>query len=211
MTGLFNERDFKIHQQGTRETELAGNVSVDLDIEVPVDESLITTFTNLYNDLNLPNKADTVKMNHIRYRFPDISKLSNGIKGNLKYDFVVRHIRKNAETYPEFDDRINFIVGKNSTTVTLIKKEDLIIPIYFIKINLNNNPLSLTFAENDQVIQFISYTDAKEFQNWLMHTIKTLNTNNLIINGEKISFQGLSVLNESVKTNLKEINVDLYK
>jgi hypothetical protein len=212
LTGSFEERKFCIHQQGTRETELAGNVSIDLTIKLPTKELLITSFSQLFNESGLPNPSDKINLNVIRYYVPDEDLLANGVNGIIKYDFVVRHIQKGANTFPEFDDKINFILGENSSNITLIKKEDLIVPTYFIKLSMKNNLPSLTYLESGKniVIQFINYEDAFEFKNWLINKIHSLD-NDLTITGRIISFNGLKLSDNSVKENLTKIEIDIYK
>jgi len=210
LTGSIEEREFNIHQQGTRETDLAGNVSIDLSVKVPEDDILCTSFTNLFKENNVYNSPELVQMTHTRYYIPDTLLLKNGVKGILSYDFVVRHILKKANTFPEFDDKICFIKGNNSKSSTLIKSTDLKVPVYFIKLELPDKIQSLTFTENNKnlVIHFLSYIDALDFKKWLLYNISNMTTDSLLISGKTISFDGISLTSDEVKQNTSNILID---
>ncbi len=208
LTGEFSEKKFSIYQQGTRETELAGNVSIDLTISLPKDERLITTFIGLNDENNLHNPPDKIKIDINRYYIPDLDNLENGVTGVLNYNYVVRHIHKNAKTFAEFDDKICFITGDKTSEVTLIEKKDLIVPLFYIDIYVDNSYRSLTF-DDGIVIQFLTYGEALEFKAWLKSELPKLQANtDLVISGKKIVFENFKCSDSKVKSNLKNMNID---
>lgn len=211
LTGTFGERQFSIHQQGTRETELAGNVSVDVTIKFPPAEVIFTNFSDLYTDKNAINGPDKVKMEHTRYKVPDITMLATGLTGQLSYSFAVRHIHKKANTFPESDDRISFITGENSKAILLVKPEELKVPIYFIHVPVGGNMKTLQYddAGIKRAISFTSYSAAAEFRSWLIYTIPSLGANGMKIMNKDISFEGTPVSNAEVTADFSQITVQV--
>lgn len=209
LTGTFGERKFNIHQQGTRETELAGNVSIDLTISLPKDEVLIASLSNLFDENNLPKPSNQVKLDINRYFVPDINKIPNDISGVLSYDYAVRHIEKKANTFAEFDDKISFITGSRQSNEIIIKKQDLIVPVYFLKISTDGTTLKGLEADR-KVLQFLSYEEALEFKTWLLFSISSIPTNgDLTISNRNITFEGTKLSDATIISNVNKISVDV--
>lgn len=213
LTGTFNENSFSIHQQGTRETELAGNVSLDLKVKLPTDEVIISAFSNLYEKNNIANIDTVVKMNLIRYVIPDVNALPSGVFGRININYAVRHIDGKARTYAEFDDVIKYITGENTHNDTIIKKEDIIIPIYFIKLNKGETNKSLTYKDDisNKVIHFTSYENALNFKSWLIEYGLKNSNNKIEISNREISFDGISISKSMMSDNAKNITIGILK
>lgn len=209
LTGAFGERKFNIHQQGTRETELAGNVSIDFMISLPKNEAFIASLSNLFDENNMPKPSNQVKLEINRYFIPDIAKIQNDITGILSYDYAVRHIEKKANTFAEFDDRISFITGSNQSNEIVIKRQDVIVPIYFLKIPINNTSTKGLEADN-KVLHFLSYDEALEFKTWLSFSINSIPANGgLTLSNRTITFEGTRLSDATIKNNINEILIDV--
>lgn len=206
LTGEFNNKSFSIHQQGNRETELAGNVSLDLTINLPKDEMLIASFGNLFDSKLNRKDAKDVSLNLIRYYIPDVSKINGGIKGKLSYDFAVRHIICGAKTFAEFDDRVRYVTGQKDTNdVVLIEKDDLTTTTYYLTIG--DNPLQIG---GTITVQFLDYTEALELKTWLYQTLTTIADGQEIeISNNKIAFEGHST--KLMKDKRSEIKILVAK
>lgn len=202
LTGEFGKRNFSIHQQGNRETELAGNVSIDLTINFPKDEVFISSFSNLFDQKLMRKEPKDVNLNVVRYYIPDVEKIENGISGNLSFNFAVRHLEKGSKSFAEFDDRVYYIVGKKENKeVVLIERKNIITPIYYLTIN--NNALKI---ENSSTIQFLNFNDALEFKSWLIQTYENLKEEEkIVISNYGILFQNLTT--KEVKNSLDEIRI----
>jgi hypothetical protein len=208
LTGAFGERKFNIHQQGTRETELAGNVSIDLTISLPKDEAFIASLSNLFDESNLPKPSSQVKLDINRYYIPDVNKIKNDITGDLSYEYAVRHIEKKANTFAEFDDKISFITGSKKSNQIIIKKQDLIVPIYFLKVPISN--VSKELKVDGKVLQFLSYDEALEFKTWLLFSINSIPTNgDLTISNRNITFEDIKLSETTIKNNMNNIIIDV--
>lgn len=213
LTGTFNDNSFSIHQQGTRETELAGNVSLDLRIKLPAYEIIISNFSNLYKKNNLANNDTVVNMSLNRYILPDVSILTAGVYGSLDIEYAVRHIKGNARTYVEFDDRIKYITGKNTHKETIIKKEDIIIPIYFISLKMEKANKSLTYKDgiSNKVIHFTSYEKALSFKSWIIDYGLKNSNNKIKISNRDISFDGIDISKSMMSDYAKNIIICILK
>lgn len=208
LTGTFNNKDFEIHQQGSPQTRIEGNVSAEITVKLPKQESWISSFSNLFDEAGLPNDQSKVKFEANRYFLPDGSKLTGGIYGKLDYEYAVRHVKRGRKTSYESDDHINYYTGNNTANVTLMKKEDLVVPTWFIKFeNGTGSPPSLTYdiGGPKNTIQFLSFEQALEFKNWLRSQIPSLAA--LKISGKTISFEGLDVFDSTVKADLDKIKI----
>lgn len=205
LTGEFGKRGFSIHQQGNRETELAGNVNIDLTISLPKDEMMVHSFTNLFDNKLNKQEAKDVGLIQTRYYIPDMRKLDSGVTGRFKFDFAVRNIVKRSNTFPEFDDKIKYITGHNEKDIILIDKDDLSTTTYFL--DLANNPLQLNGSET---VHFLDFEKALEFKTWLLQTITKVDDNGVIeISNYTISFDKIST--KEMKKRYKEINIEVAK
>ncbi|GEM_PF-7053169 len=206
LTGNFNDKSFSIHQQGNRETELAGNVSIDLTVNFPKDEMLVATFKNLFDSKLNKKDVKDVKLNLIRYYIPDASKINGGVKGKLSYDFAVRHIIRGEKTFAEYDDKIRYIKGyKEMNDVLLFEKEDLTTTSYYLTID--NKPLQINGVTT---VQFFAFTEALELKTWLFQTLTTIaDEQELEISKNKIAFEGLST--KQIKEKRSEIKIVVAK
>ncbi len=202
LTGEFNNKSFSIHQQGNRETELAGNVSIELTINLPKDEMLIASFGNLFDSKLNRKETKDVSLNLIRYYIPDVSKINEGINGKLNYDFAVRHIIRGTKTFAEFDDRVCYVTGhKELDNVVLIEKDDLTTTAYYLTID--DKPLQIN---GETTVQFLNFTEALELKTWLFQTLTTIADGQEIeISNNKIAFEGLSI--RQMKDNRSKIKI----
>lgn len=206
LTGEFAKRKFSIHQQGNRETELAGNVSIDLTLSFPKDEIRITTFSNLFDDKLIRKEAKDVSLNLVRYFIPDLSSVTGDVVGKLSYSYSIRNIIKNANTFVEYDDKIRYINGeRKEDNLVLIEKDDLKTNSYYLI--LGKSTLQLN---NSETIQFLDFEQALEFKNWLLQTLKNSKENtSLEISNNQIAFEGISF--KDTKINSKDIRIDTFK
>jgi hypothetical protein len=206
LSGSFNERSFDIHQQGNGNTKLVGNVSIELTIDLPDDDVYITSFNNLFGSnysINDPSKVTLVKT---RFIIPDTEKIPEGIKGQFKYNFAVRHIQKGAKTQVEYDDKINYITGEKTVSdQVLIKKSDFETTLYTI--TLNDKSLEI---DNSDVIHFLDFDSALEFKKWVSQTFEATNDDSKIkVSNHEISFNELST--SEVKKELEKIQIEVIK
>ena len=209
LSGILKKDEFEIIQQGNREIDLAGNVSIEMTVKLPIEDIYFCNFKNLFNEEDLPSPITSVKMSVKLNRIPDRNILKNGLFGTLNYNYAVRHIVKNANTIFEYDDKIQFITGKVSkANVTILSNEDVTTPIYFLSFKIDNQDKSLQFFNgvNPMTIHFKSYLEAKDFRTWLINSIGGL-TSDLVISGKTIKFEDISLNGNSVKAN---INSNLF-
>lgn len=212
LTGSINEKEFSIHQQGTRETELAGNSSIDLEIELPKDVEFFATFKSLFKADGTPVAPANIGFSTNRYYIPDANLIrSEGVMAKLDYNYVIRHIKKKANTFPEYDDRVSFIIGKDSMYVTLIDKKSLLQPMYYISFE---DSLNLTYDGCKRAVYFLSFEEASEFKTWLVQQIPTL-ASDLTLTSQKLIFcKGTimySLSDSTVKNNLGQIKIDVVQ
>ena len=203
LTGMFNESEFTIEQQGLEEKRLEGNTSIDMTISFENNHIVrnIAKFNNLFNDKNFIYPADSVKLKFIKYKLPDMSVFKNGLEGTLSYEYVIRHINKKYKTKPEMDDKITFIIGENKLSdVCLIKEKDIVTPIYSIRYNN-----SVVKIKNECQLNFILYDEAMEFKSWLIQTI--LNTKDKqikILKDKQIEIENFNWSDSHTKEELEE-------
>lgn len=203
LTGMFNESEFTIEQQGLEEKRLEGNTSIDMTISFENNHIVrnIAKFNNLFNDKNFIYPADSVKLKFIKYKLPDMSVFKNGLEGTLSYEYVIRHINKKYKTKPEMDDKITFIIGENKLSdVCLIKEKDIVTPIYSIRYNN-----SVVKIKNEDQLNFILYDEAMEFKSWLIQTI--LNTKDKeikILKNKQIEIENFNWSESHTKEELEE-------
>ncbi|MBC9813948.1 hypothetical protein H9Y05_15835 [Crocinitomicaceae bacterium CZZ-1] len=180
-----------------------------MELTLPKTEVFLSSFKNLYDENFKPRDPKSTKLDINRYYIPDIEKIENGIVGSLIYNYVVRHIMKGAKTDPEFDDKIQYIKGSRKVNFTLINKKDLLIPIYFISIELNGETYALK-VNNEKTIQFLNFEDAVEFKNWILYTIKNIKENeNLIISNNNIAFANNSISSKIILENIDKVAIEI--
>ncbi len=173
-----NDNELTIYQESLRGNDLTGNVIADILFEITedVEVSKIYSFSNLMTK-NVFNAPDKIKVSEKRIFYPDIS---TGIEADISFEASIRHIEKNHDTEPEFDDVVQLYYGKASNIApeVLVPKSKTQPYLWFLTVQEKSIELPVQVispsSPNPGDIIFDSYSQAQEFLIWLKTIQKDL-------------------------------------
>jgi hypothetical protein len=175
LSGLLEEKNASLYQQGVTGIDLAGNFSVDFKIKADSDESKLHPILLLKNlgKHSKPNDAKDIQISFLKIKYPTSSK---PIICDLEYLYSLRHVEKNGDTLIEGDDVVKFIRSRNNAKpIELVGAEELRVRVFYIV--TNKDVKSNSYSKNGYrlhlkrfnkiVICFSDYQNAKNFLDWL--------------------------------------------
>ncbi len=183
-TGQLKPNQATVIQEGSVGIDLTGNMTLDVEIDVPNAEQVaITNMKNLFvNDL--PNESKKVNVSRYYVQFPKCSECP--ITATVKIDYVLRRIKDAFETgvksIAEGDDVVELAKGTAiaEEPLEIIPKSNLAFTTWAIVLLKesegadNNKKMEEHFLHLDTTkIRFDNYKDAAEFFNWLNLTKST--------------------------------------
>ena len=170
LNGELAQDSLKIEEQGTRETDLVGNIILDVNLKFEPHQApgLFCKFEDLFDKSGHPNSCDKVKFNPQFYLYPATNQ---PLSATLEYGYTYRSVISGYKTFIESDDKVSFITinGKKST-IALIDKDDIIPKRWYIILCKGITETSINLQlQNDQLndIEFSSYNEAANFATWL--------------------------------------------
>lgn len=166
MTGTLTKDSLSIQEEGNPSQSLFGNTTLLVQPAFKHTEaSPRFEFTGLQNDKGIYQEPTKVKVKEHLVFYPQV--LPAGIGANLHFYYEIRHILKNAETIPEGDDDIQILTGHATTSITLVKREDVSPVVWRLHFMGSNLMFRDTLTKAPFEINFSSYPAAEDFFKWL--------------------------------------------
>ncbi len=132
LNGTISDKKASIEQEGIREIDLTGNVIADFNLKFDEFPETITSIEDYKAASGAYNAPKNLKVSLYTAMVPIVSGLPEKIEASLNYQYAYRHIVKGEKTYYEWDDKIEYITGTASKTITLFKRDDYLPSFYNI-------------------------------------------------------------------------------
>jgi hypothetical protein len=169
LNGSISENTIEIEEEGTREIDLTGNVTVDVSVEFsPFPEKIaVPLFSRA-----LQSGADTTDVAALRFLdvlVPRMEEIPDTIYGTLELYYVYRHVRSGWKTFQEWDDHVEYYTGSIRKEIPLFHRQDYVPSFYCIGTEGQDRKIVKirTGQERTYPLQFRSYSDASRFLDWL--------------------------------------------
>ena len=157
MNGSLSGNTLEVKEEGSRETDLAGNVIAEVNLE----------FKSMTEKVCIP-LGDGLKF--IDVLVPRMETIPNEISASLELEYIYRHVESGAKTFQEWDDRVAYYKGKVKSEVSLFEREDFVPRIYGIGTEEVAGASWIRVRTTEAVeypLQFLEYGHAVAFFNLL--------------------------------------------
>jgi len=200
LNGRMNERGIEMEEEGTRETDLAGNIIVEVSLEFESTGELVTRILNLRDSSGIFNGPEKLFVESYEVSVPDIKKVKKVIEADLKMDYIYRNVRKGEKTFPEWDDRVKYYEGSVTKPVILFKDTDYVPDFCGIGIGQGEKKEFIVLKKPDGEIYpliFRTYSEAADFQEWLGWFRRKNEGKSLKVGGYYLQFRGKDLSGDS--------------
>ncbi|TFH34762.1 MAG: hypothetical protein E4G95_07740 [Bacteroidia bacterium] len=209
LNGKINDRKIEIEEEGTRETDLTGNILADLSLSFGTfRERVFIPFL-----LDQPGDIASMNLHGFDMLVPDFENEAGPVIANLEVDFLYRHVAKGSKTFQEWDDHVEYYTGKNISKITLFDRDDILPPLHVIGIGKESRQVIMikTGDEEWYTLKFRNWYDATIFLNWLNQYSRELkNPDQPVIAGRDTLWFNGEVLTAKVFSNTDQPMVMRY-
>lgn len=203
LSGRINKQKIEMEEEGTRETDLAGNIIADVSLQFAGMSEMITLFKGLKDSSGAFNPPEKLSADIYLASVPKRRKIDDMIEADLKMDFVYRNVRRGSKTFQEWDDRVKYYTGTVTKTIPLFTARDYVPGFYCIGSLSENEERDLVEMErgngNQFPLIFSNYDEASAFCEWLLSCL-AVNKGKLIKIGDmSLKFRNLYLTAELLK------------
>ncbi|HXB95313.1 MAG TPA: hypothetical protein VNU70_09150 [Puia sp.] len=177
LNGSIGNRSLQLESEGTREVDLAGNVTADVSMEFDAFPEILYTLSKAKNDSGIFLQPGEVHLNETVALVPKETTIHN-IRAMLTYDYAYRHVEKGDNTYYEWDDKVRYVTGTVSKEVTLMKAKDILPPFCCLKFQCDTSIHNKNFLKirnlaaglgvQETNLAFANQSAANTFITWLV-------------------------------------------
>jgi hypothetical protein len=132
LNGNISNKSLQLESEGTREIDLAGNVTADVTMEFDAFPEVLYTLSNAKNESEIFLQPSEVHLGETVGFAPKETTI-HSIRAMLTYTYAYRHVEKGEKTFYEWDDKVNYVTGTVSKEVTLMKARDILPPFCCLK------------------------------------------------------------------------------
>jgi hypothetical protein len=160
LNGSLSAHQMVLEEEGTRETDLTGNISAHVSLE----------FEAFPERVVVPYFSDS---GHLVIQFRDVLVPSmewapDTLYAKLTLDYIYRHVQSGWHTFAEWDDGVEYYKGKVQKTVPLFTKMDYLPGFYCIGFDgVERESLKYKSNGKEFLLQFLDYRSASRFMDWL--------------------------------------------
>lgn len=192
--GKIDAKCLELEEEGTRETDLTGNIEADITICMGNFRERVYIPTIIEQSGKLP----LMTLQGIDITLPDLNNSAGPVIADMTYEYLYRHVTRGSKTFQEWDDHVEYYTGSNSKRITLFKSEDYLPPLHIIA-NGNNYDGKMMIKTADGrwfSLKFMSYNEALIFCDWLKRLPELTDSDNkpvtvsgstLYLNGEVLT------------------------
>jgi hypothetical protein len=202
LNGRIKGNSVEMEEEGTRETDLTGNIMADIAIEFEKFPEIITDFEGLTDSSGRYNVPAGIGLKYSEILVPAIEKIIDTLYADLKMDYIYRNVVRGQKTFPEWDDRVKYYSGSVSKRVSLFTAADYVPGFYCIgNENLSSGRSIMKLSapgKKDYALIFRSDRDATDFLEWLTDYFARSGNKNkpVIIGGYILRFREEDLTNE---------------
>jgi hypothetical protein len=194
LNGRINSNSVEMEEEGTRETDLTGNIMADIAIEFEKFPEIITDFEGLTDSTGRYNAPSCIGLKYSEVLVPAIEKIKDTLFADLKMDYIYRNVVSGQKTFPEWDDRVRYYNGSVSKRVPLFTSFDYVPGFYCIgieKASPGRSILKLSApGKKEYALIFRSDRKAADFLGWITDYFARSGNRNkpLVIGGYTLKF-----------------------
>jgi hypothetical protein len=177
LNGSISSKSLQLESEGTREVDLAGNVTADVTMEFDAFPVVLYSLSNPKHDSGIFLQPGEVHLNETVALVPKETTIHN-IRALLTYNYAYRHVEKGDKTFYEWDDKVKYVTGTVSKEVTLMKARDIIPPFCCLKFQCDTSTHNKNFIRirnlaaglgvQETNLAFANQSAANTFITWLV-------------------------------------------
>jgi len=169
LNGAMGDNWILIEEEGTRESDLTGNVLADLTLQFKPFPERITYPVFAPEGLAHDMQPELLGLVFREVMVPQLEEAPDKIVARLRVDYIYRHVQSGWKTFQEWDDRVEYYSGTLEKEVTLFTREDYLPGFFCIGHEFpEKRTLTLRHTSGKEYpLQFSSYSDASRFLDWL--------------------------------------------
>jgi hypothetical protein len=126
LNGMISKNGLEMEEEGTRETDLSGNISADISLEFDKCFSTITEITGTRDSTGRFNPPEKLAVRLSAISIPSIDEMKDTIFAELRMDYTFRNVLKGEKTFQEWDDHIRYYRGSVTKKIALLTREDFV-------------------------------------------------------------------------------------
>jgi hypothetical protein len=207
LSGRINKQKIEMEEEGTRETDLTGNIIADVSLRFDRTSEMITIFRSLKDSTGAFNLPGKVSSDIYLASVPKRRKIDDIIEADLKMDFIYRNVKRGARTFQEWDDRVKYYRGTVKKTIPLFSPIDYVPGFYTIGSLSENDEKHLVELEreigNQFPLIFSNYDEASSFNEWLLNCLAVYKGKAIKIDGLLLKFRNVSLTEDLVKNEMQ--------
>jgi len=171
LNGKLNDTVLVMEEEGTRETDLTGNIIADVSIRFRSAQEYVTRIYNLYDSAGKITPPGKLILKSSIVEIPDVEFPQKEIGAKLILDYVYRNVTGGSKTFPEWDDRIKYYTGHREKHISLLRDADYVPAFFGIGTGqgtAKKELVSLAGRDGSSYrLMFASYSEAADFCKWL--------------------------------------------
>ena len=161
LNGSLSDYQLVLEEEGTRETDLTGNISANVSLEFSAfPERVVVPVYSDSGDLVIQLRDVLV---------PAMELAPDTLFARLTLEYIYRHVQAGWLSYAEWDDRVEYYKGKVEKQVPLFTARDYLPAFYCIGSD-QGEKAALKYSSEDgkeYLLQFQDYPSASQFLAWL--------------------------------------------
>lgn len=168
LNGRISPERIEMEAEGSRETDLSGNVLADVSLQFEAFPEKITlpVFT-------APGEAyppGITGLSFVDILVPRIKELPDSIMASLKMEYIYRHVRSGWKSFQEWDDRVDYYSGEVRKQLVLFNRSDYTPSLYCLGTDeKEKRAIKIRSVSGmDYPLQFVDYRYAARFLEWLL-------------------------------------------
>lgn len=171
LNGAMDDRWILIEEEGTRETDLTGNVLADITLRFDPFPERLTYPVFAPQGLEDAFQPDLKGWVFREVMVPRMEEAPERIVAILRADYIYRHVQSGWKTFQEWDDRVEYYSGTLEKEVVLFSKEDYLPEFFCIGTDQSGRRVMTLrhLSGKEYPLQFDSYQDASRVLEWLMN------------------------------------------
>lgn len=184
LNGRLGETQMVLEEEGTRETDLTGNISANVTLEFEgFPERVVVPFFSDSGDLVIQFSDVLV---------PALERVPDTLFASLSLEYIYRHVQSGWLTYAEWDDQVEYYRGTVQKRVPLFSKGEYLPGFYCIGDDREGKEALKYRRENDKeyLLQFLDYPSASRFLDWLSDPSRDP-SRPVFIGNNQLTFKGL--------------------
>ena len=211
LNGSISDNTIEIVEEGTREIDLTGNVTVDVSVEFsPFPERIAVPLFSPEQRTGT-DTTDVAALRFLDVLVPRMEEIPDTIYGTLELHYVYRHVRSGWKTFQEWDDHVEYYTGSIRKKIPLFHRQDYVPSFYCIGTEGQDRKIVRAGPARTYPLQFRSYSDASRFFDWLRgHSdSREVPGDKITIGQDTLVFDGIPLTREQVsyETGLKVMPV----